>query len=222
MRMRNSDLFYDLTATLAAPLFERTERPWEVLPLIKDFLLEIGPALDSSEYEEIKKNVWVHRSVKLYPGCYIDGPAVICADTEVRPGAFIRGSALVGKQCVVGNSTELKNCILFDRVQVPHYNYVGDSILGYCAHTGAGSICSNVKTDKKNVVVHGAEQEYETGLRKFGAILGDYADVGCNSVLCPGTVLMPNSSVYPLSRVRGVVPKNHIYKDADHIVERQA
>ena len=218
--MKNGDLFSDFSATLAAPLFEKTVYPWEVLPLIKDFILSLGPTLDPNEYEERGENVWIAKSAVIFPNNYIAGPAIIGPETEVRPGAFIRGSALVGRKCVVGNSTELKNCILFDRVQVPHYNYVGDSILGMYAHLGAGSICSNVKTDKTLVVVHKGSDGYETGLKKFGAILGDHADVGCNSVLCPGTVLMPHASAYPLSRVRGVIPANHIFKDADRIVER--
>lgn len=220
--MKNCDLFSDFSASLAAPLFASTAHPWEVLPLIKNFILSLGPTLDPQEYEERDPQVWIAKSAVIYPNTYIAGPTIIGPETEVRPGAFIRGSALVGRGCVVGNSTELKNCILFDKVQVPHYNYVGDSILGAYAHMGAGSICSNVKTDKKPVVVHDQGQAYETGLKKFGAILGDHADVGCNSVLCPGTVLMPGASVYPVSRVRGVVPKDHIFKDASHIVERQA
>ncbi len=218
--MTNKELFFDLTATLAAPLFARTTYPWEVLPLIKDFIRALGPTLDPAEYDEIAPEVWVAKSARVDKTAHIDGPAIIGAETEVRPSAFIRGSALVGKKCVVGNSTELKNCILFDRVQAPHYNYVGDSILGVKAHTGAGVICSNVKTDNQNVVVKEGEARFETGLRKVGAFLGDYADVGCNSVLCPGTVVMPHASVYPLSRVRGTVPANHIYKDADDVVER--
>lgn len=215
--MKNAELFENLDTTLARTLFEETVYPWEVLPLIKAFVLQVGPTLPNDEYELTEETVWIHRSAKLYPGAYIAGPTIIGPETEVRPGAFLRGSILVGRKCVVGNSTELKNCILFDNVQVPHYNYVGDSILGNFAHMGAGSICSNVKSDKKNIVVHG-DEERETGLRKFGAILGDRADVGCNSVLCPGTVLGAGARVYPLSRVRGVVPKAHIYKGENDIV----
>lgn len=218
--MKNNELFLDFTMTAAAPLFEQTTYPWEVLPRITDFVRALGATLPADEYERVDDDVWIHRTVKLYPGAYIAGPTVIGAGTEVRPGAFLRGSILVGRNCVVGNSTELKNCILFDNVQVPHYNYVGDSILGAYAHMGAGAICSNVKSDKRNVVVHG-EEDCESGLRKFGAILGDRADVGCNSVLCPGTVLCVGAQVYPLSRVRGVVPANHIFKDAGNIVERR-
>ena len=219
--MKNTDLFSDLSATLAASLFEETEYPWEVLPRIKDFVLALGPRLDGSEYERVDDQVWIHRSCKVYDTAVILGPTIIGAETEVRPSAFIRGSVLVGRNCVVGNSTELKNCILFDRVQVPHYNYVGDSIFGYRAHTGAGAICSNVKSDKTSVAVHGPEGELTTGLRKFGAILGDHVEVGCNSVLCPGTVIGQNSNVYPLSRVRGVIPAGHIYKAEGNVVEKR-
>ena len=219
--MKNTDLFSDLSATLAASLFEETEYPWEVLPRIKDFVLALGPTLDGSEYERVADQVWIHRSCKVYDTAVILGPTIIGAETEVRPSAFIRSSVLVGRNCVVGNSTELKNCILFDRVQVPHYNYVGDSIFGYRAHTGAGAICSNVKSDKTSVAVHGPEGELPTGLRKFGAILGDHVEVGCNSVLCPGTVIGQNSNVYPLSRVRGVIPAGHIYKAEGNVVEKR-
>ncbi len=219
--MKNTDLFSDLSATLAASLFEETEYPWEVLPRIKDFVLALGPTLDGSEYERVADQVWIHRSCKVYDTAVILGPTIIGAETEVRPSAFIRGSVLVGRNCVVGNSTELKNCILFDRVQVPHYNYVGDSVFGYRAHTGAGAICSNVKSDKTSVAVHGPEGELPTGLRKFGAILGDHVEVGCNSVLCPGTVIGQNSNVYPLSRVRGVIPAGHIYKAEGNVVEKR-
>lgn len=219
--MKNTDLFSDLSATLAASLFEETEYPWEVLPRIKDFVLALGPRLDGSEYERVADQVWIHRSCKVYDTAVILGPTIIGAETEVRPSAFIRSSVLVGRNCVVGNSTELKNCILFDRVQVPHYNYVGDSIFGYRAHTGAGAICSNVKSDKTSVAVHGPEGELPTGLRKFGAILGDHVEVGCNSVLCPGTVIGQNSNVYPLSRVRGVIPAGHIYKAEGNVVEKR-
>ena len=218
--MKNTDMFLDLSTTLAAELFEKTTYPWEVLPLIKDFIRALGPTLDPGEYDNPSPEVWIHKTAVIYPNNYIAGPTIIGPETEVRPGAFIRGSALVGRKCVVGNSTELKNCILFDRVQVPHYNYVGDSIMGNFAHTGAGSICSNVKSDKTLVVVHGDGQHIETGLKKFGAILGDHVEVGCNSVLCPGSVLEPYVSVYPLSRVRGVVKARHIFKSPSDIVAR--
>lgn len=218
--MKNHDMFADLSTTQAKELFLETVYPWEVLPKIKEFVRALGAALNPDEYDHPSEEVWIHKSAKLYPNIYIDGPTVIGAETEVRPGAFIRGSALVGKGCVVGNSTELKNCILFDKVQVPHYNYVGDSILGNFAHMGAGSICSNVKSDKTLVVVRGAGVSIETGLKKFGAILGDHVEVGCNSVLNPGTVLEPYASVYPLSRVRGVVPARHIFKAQESIIPR--
>lgn len=217
--MKNEDMFGELSATLAEQLFLETTYPWEVLPKIKAFVSALGPTLDPAEYDHPSDDIWIHKSVKLFPNVNIYGPTVICADAEVRPGAFIRGSVLVGKGCVVGNSTELKNCILFDHVQVPHYNYVGDSILGSYAHMGAGSICSNVKSDKTLVVVRG-EHNIETGLKKFGAILGDHVEIGCNSVLNPGTVLEPYASVYPLSRVRGVVKRGHIFKTQNDIVQR--
>lgn len=218
--MKNTDMFSDFSATLAEGLFLGTEYPWEVLPQIKEFIRALGPKLPAEEYDHPSGEVWIHRSVRLYPNIYIDGPTIVCAESEVRPGAFIRGSVLVGKKCVVGNSTELKNCILFDHVQVPHYNYVGDSILGQYAHIGAGVICSNVKSDKTLVVVRGGGEPIETGLKKFGAILGDHVEVGCNSVLNPGTVLEPYASVYPLSRVRGLVKAGHIFKSQEEIVRR--
>lgn len=218
--MKNSDMFANLSATMAEPLFLETEYPWEVLPKIKAFVAALGPTLNPEDYDHPDEEVWIHKSAKIFPYTVIMGPAVIGADTEVRPGAFIRGSVLVGSGCVVGNSTELKNCILFNRVQVPHYNYVGDSILGEYSHMGAGVICSNVKSDKTLVVVRLGETKLETGLKKFGAILGDHVEVGCNSVLNPGTVLEPYSSVYPLSRVRGVVQAGHIYKSQGEIVQR--
>lgn len=217
--MKNADMFLNPDATIAWPLFAAGTYPWEALSGIKQFIVEVGPLLDASEYDEVSPQVWIHKSATIYPNNYIAGPTIIGPETEVRPGAFIRGSAIVGKKCVVGNSTELKNCILFDNVQVPHYNYVGDSILGHFAHMGAGSICSNVKSDKTLVIVHGVES-IETGLKKFGAILGDHVEVGCNSVLCPGAVLEPYATVYPLSRVRGVVRSWHIFKSQSDIVAR--
>ncbi|MEZ4627247.1 MAG: UDP-N-acetylglucosamine pyrophosphorylase [Eubacteriales bacterium] len=219
--MKNSDMFANLSATMAEPLFLETEYPWEVLPKIKAFVAALGPALNPEDYNHPAEDVWIHKSAKIYPYTVIMGPAVIGADTEVRPGAFIRGSVLVGSGCVVGNATELKNCILFNRVQVPHYNYVGDSILGEYSHMGAGVICSNVKSDKSLVKVRADNNTIETGLKKFGAILGDHVEVGCNSVLNPGTVLEPHSSVYPLSRVRGVVKAGHIFKSHDDVVPRK-
>ncbi len=209
----------DLTKTLAAPLFEGKTYPFEVLPLIKDFILALGPTLDPADYKDCGNGVWIARSAVVAPTAYIGGPCVIGPQTEVRHGAFIRGSALVGAGAVVGNSTELKNCILFDGVQVPHYNYVGDSVLGYKAHMGAGAITANVKADKSNVTLRCRGEAIPTGLRKFGALLGDGADVGCNSVLAPGTVIGRGSRIYPLSMVRGEVPAGHIYKDARHLVK---
>ena len=211
---------YDLSHTAAAPLLEGTTYPWEALPQIGAFIRELGAGLSLEEYDHPQEDVWIHKTAKIYPNNFIAGPCVIGAGTEVRPGAFIRGNALVGENCVVGNSTELKNVILFDNVQVPHYNYVGDSILGYKSHMGAGSITSNVKSDKTLVVVKG-ETDMPTGRKKMGAILGDFVEVGCNSVLNPGTILGRHSSVYPTSCVRGVIPANCIYKDKDHIVPRQ-
>lgn len=205
---------YDLSETFAAEIFEGKEYPWEVLPLIKDFVSVLGNSLDPEIYEKKEENIWIAKSAKIYPTSNIYGPAIIGENTEVRPGAFIRGNAIVGNNCVVGNSTELKNVILFNNVQVPHYNYVGDSILGYKSHMGAGSITSNVKSDKTLVVVkdRNSGEEIPTGLKKFGAMLGDNVEVGCNSVLNPGTVVGRFANIYPTSCVRGVVPANSILK----------
>ncbi len=211
---------YDLEQTIAAELFADIEYPWEALPKIGDFIRKLGPTLDSSIFEKRGEDIWIAKSVKIYDTATITGPLIIDEDTEVRPGAFIRGNAIVGKNCVVGNSTELKNVVLFNTVQVPHYNYVGDSILGYKSHMGAGSITSNVKSDKTLVVVKDGKEEIKTGLKKFGAMLGNEVEVGCNSVLNPGTVVCPNSNIYPVSCVRGVVPANSIYKDKDNIVSK--
>lgn len=216
-KVKICELYNDLNETRAKELLESKTYPWEVLPLIKDFILELGPKLPKDEFDEVSENVWIHKTAKVYPNNYIAGPCIIDAETEVRPGAFVRGNALVGKKCVVGNSTELKNVILFNNVQVPHYNYVGDSVLGYKSHMGAGSITSNVKSDKTLVVVKG-EENYETGLKKFGAMLGDGVEVGCNSVLNPGTVIGQNTNIYPTSCVRGVIPENSIYKNKDEVV----
>ena len=211
---------YDLTHTLAAPLLEKTEYPWEALPKIKETILEIGKSLPAEEYEEVSENVWIAKDAVIYPNNYIGAPCIIGHKTEVRPGAFIRGSALVGDNCVVGNSTELKNVILFDNVQVPHYNYVGDSILGYRSHMGAGSITSNVKSDKLPVVVKDGGEKQETGMKKIGAMLGDRVEVGCNSVLNPGTVIGRDSNVYPTSCVRGTIPEKSIWKDNGTVVRK--
>ena len=210
---------YDLDHTLAKDYLNQFEYPWQALKGIKDFILQTGPSL-SDEYEQIKENVWVHKSATVFESAYLGAPCIIGANTEVRHGAFIRGSALIGDNCVVGNSVELKNVILFDCVQTPHYNYVGDIILGYKSHMGAGSITSNVKSDKTLVVVHDGEMNYETGLKKFGAMLGDYVEVGCNSVLNPGTVIGVHSNVYPVSCVRGVVPDHSIVKSGGNIVKK--
>ena len=211
---------YDLSHTIAKEYLLQYTYPWEALKGIKDLILELGPKLDKEEYTEVAPQVWVHKTAKVFPSAYLGAPCIIGADTEVRHCAFIRGSALVGEGCVVGNSVELKNVILFDKVQVPHYNYVGDSILGYKAHMGAGSLTSNVKSDKTLVTVRIGEG-IPTGLKKFGAMLGDCVEVGCNSVLNPGTVVGKNSNVYPVSCVRGVVPANSIYKTGGVIVSKE-
>lgn len=214
------ELYSDLNKTLAKELLERKTYPWEVLPCIGEFIQKLGETLSEEEYEKKDENIWIAKSAKVAPTAFVNGPAIIGKDAEVRHCAFIRGNALVGEGAVVGNSTELKNVILFDKVQVPHYNYVGDSILGYKSHMGAGSITSNVKSDKKLVVVKGKEQSIETGLKKFGAMLGDEVEVGCGSVLNPGTVVGSHSNIYPLSSVRGVVPANSIYKNKNEVVEK--
>lgn len=211
---------YDLNETIAADLFEGLIYPWEALPKIGAFILKLGETLDPEEYEKRGEDVWVARSAKVAPTAYIHGPAIIGKDAEVRHCAFIRGNALVGEGAVVGNSTELKNVVLFNKVQVPHYNYVGDSILGYKAHMGAGSITSNVKSDKKLVKVHTPEGDIETGIKKFGAMVGDNVEVGCGSILNPGTVVGRESNIYPLSSVRGVVPERSIYKRQGEIAEK--
>lgn len=212
---------YTLEETIAAPLFTGKTYPWEVLPVIKEKIFDIIKALDMNVYEDRGDNVYVAKSAKVYNNATIIGPAIIGERTEVRPGAFIRGNAIVGNDCVVGNSTELKNVILFNHVQVPHYNYVGDSILGFYSHMGAGSITSNVKSDKTLVVVKCDGEAIETDLKKFGAMLGDHVEVGCNSVLNPGTVIGRNTNIYPLSPVRGVIPADSIYKDKEHIVNKK-
>lgn len=212
---------YDLTHTMAADYLAGFTYPWEALSGIKQLIVALGEKLDPTEYEQRAPQVWVHRTAKVAPTAYLGAPCIIGADTEVRHCAFIRGSALVGAGCVVGNSVELKNVILFDSVQTPHYNYVGDSILGYKSHMGAGSLTSNVKSDKSLVVVHNGDENMETGLKKFGAMLGDYVEVGCNSVLNPGTVIGPHSNIYPVSCVRGVVPANSIYKTGGVIVTKR-
>lgn len=214
---------YTLKETIAAELFQNHNYPWEVLPKIGGFILELGKNLDPAVYEQKEENVWIAKSAKVAPTAYINGPAIIDEEAEIRHCAFIRGNAIVGKGAVVGNSTELKNVVLFNKVQVPHYNYVGDSVLGYKAHMGAGSITSNVKSDKTLVVVKDkvTGEGQATGLKKFGAMLGDEVEVGCNSVLNPGTVIGKHSNVYPLSMVRGVVHENSIYKNKNEVVEKR-
>lgn len=216
--MYTIEQLYDLSHTLAGDYLRGFTYPWEALKGIKELILSLGESL-GEEYTQVSPQVWVHKTAKVAPTAYLGAPCIIGADTEVRHCAFIRSSALVGEGCVVGNSVELKNVILFDKVQVPHYNYVGDSILGYKAHMGAGSITSNVKSDKRLVVIHG-DTEIETGIKKVGAMLGDYVEVGCNSVLNPGTVVGRGSNIYPLSCVRGVVPENSIYKANGNIVQK--
>ncbi|CDA15829.1 MAG: UDP-N-acetylglucosamine pyrophosphorylase [Clostridia bacterium] len=211
---------YNLNETIAKDIFEGCIYPWEVLPKIKDFIITLGESLNKEEYEKIGENIWIAKSAKIAKTAYINGPAIIGKNAEVRHCAFIRGSAIVGENSVVGNSTELKNVILFNNVQVPHYNYVGDSILGYKSHMGAGSITSNVKSDKKLVVVKNKDEKIETGLKKFGAMLGDCVEVGCGSVLNPGTVIGKNTNIYPLSSVRGVIKEKSIYKKQGEIVEK--
>ena len=219
IKIRTADL-YDLSHTQAKDYLEGFAYPWEALAGIKDMIVGLGETLDPALYEKAGENVWISKSARIYPNNYIEGPCIIGHNTEVRPGAFIRGSVLVGENCVVGNSTELKNCILFDNVQVPHYNYVGDSILGYKSHMGAGSITSNVKSDKTLVVIKCGDEGIETGRKKVGAMLGDFVEVGCGSVLNPGTVIGRSASVYPLSSVRGTVPEGSIYKKQGEVVKR--
>ncbi len=218
MMYKIADLL-DLEHTIAAELFRDKTYPWEVLPEIKAFILKLGATLPEAEFDHPAEDVWIAKDAKVFPSAYIGGPCIIDHEAEVRHCAFIRGSAIVGKGCVVGNSVELKNVVLFDKVQTPHYNYVGDSVLGYKSHMGAGSITSNVKSDKTLVVVKG-DVSIETGLKKFGAVLGDNVEVGCNSVLNPGSVIGRRASIYPTSSVRGVVPEDCIYKAADNVVKR--
>lgn len=214
---------YDLKKTIAAEIFNGKTYPWEVLADIKEFIVKLGESLPKDRFEERAEHVWVAKSANVFDSAYLGTPCIIDEEAEIRQCAFIRGSAIVGKGAVVGNSTELKNVILFDMVQVPHYNYIGDSILGYRAHMGAGSITSNVKSDKTLVTVkdHHTGEQIETGIKKIGAMLGDFVEVGCNSVLNPGTVIGRESNIYPLSSVRGVIPAQHIFKDAQHIVKKE-
>ncbi len=212
---------YDLEKTLAADVFADCEYPWEVLPLISDFILQLGKTLPQEKYEKRGEDIWVAKSAVIAPTAYIKGPCIIDENAEIRHCAFIRGKAVIGKNCVVGNSTEIKNVILFDNVQVPHYNYVGDSVLGYRSHMGAGAVTSNVKQDKTPVTVNYKGEKIETGLKKFGAMLGDFVEVGCGSVLNPGTVVGTHTNIYPLSMVRGFVEANSIYKKQGEVVRRR-
>lgn len=213
MEQAKIEYLYSLNETIAAELFDTKTYPWEVLPEIGGFIKELGPTLDPEVFEQRGEDIWVARSATVFPSAYLKGPLIIDEEAEVRHCAFIRGNAIVGKGCVVGNSTELKNVVIFNGVQVPHYNYVGDSVLGYKSHMGAGSITSNVKSDKTLVAVKSGDERIETGLKKFGAMLGDHVEVGCNSVLNPGTVVGPHTNIYPLSIVRGLVPGYCIYKN---------
>ena len=217
--LKNKNLF-NFDETIAADIFTDIDFPWDVLPKIKDFIIGLGKSLSEEDYDKKGDNIWIAKSADIAPTATINGPCIIGKDTEVRPGAFIRGNAIVGENCVVGNSTELKNVILFDGVQVPHYNYVGDSILGYKAHMGAGSITSNVKSDKKLITIKGADEAVDTGIKKIGAFLGDLVEVGCGSVLNPGTIVGRESNIYPLSSVRGYVPAHSIYKKQGEIAEK--
>jgi len=212
---------YDLTKSIAGEYLSSFEYPWQALSGIKELILTLGEKLPKDEFDEISEKVWVHKSVKIFSTAYIGAPCIIGKGTEVRQGAFIRSAALIGENCVIGNSTEVKNAIIFDNVQVPHFNYVGDSILGYKSHLGAGAVTSNVKSDRSLVKVRFGEEVIETGLKKFGAMVGDNVEVGCNSVLNPGTVIGRNSNVYPLSSVRGVVPENSIFKNQTNIVIKE-
>lgn len=215
------ECLYDLNETIAAELLKSVTYPWEALKGIGDFIRRIGPSLDPAVYEKRGEEIWVAKSARVAPTACLNGPLIVDEEAEIRHCAFIRGSAIVGKGAVVGNSTELKNAVLFNGVQVPHYNYVGDSVLGYKSHMGAGSITSNVKSDKTLVLVKDGERQAETGLKKFGAMLGDFVEVGCNSVLNPGTVVGRHTNIYPLSMVRGVVAADSVYKNQSEIVKKE-
>lgn len=212
---------FDLDHTIAREYLERFEQPWEALKGIKEVIIELGKNLDENEYEQIKENVWVHKTAHIDENVSIIGPAIIGRNTAIRHCAYVRENVIVGNDCVVGNSCEVKNVIIFDNTQVPHFNYVGDSIMGYHSHMGAGSIVSNLKSDGSNVTVRDGEERYTTNLRKFGAMVGDYVEIGCNSVLNPGTIIGRHTNIYPLSRVRGLIPERSIYKDVDDIVEKK-
>lgn len=215
------EMYESLDETIAKDIFEGVTYPWEVLPKIGAFILDLGASLSEEEYDKVGEDVWIAKSANVFPSAYIHGPAIIGKEAEVRHCAFIRGNAIVGEGCVVGNSTELKNVILFNKVQVPHYNYVGDSVLGFKSHMGAGSITSNVKSDKKLVVVKTPDRNIETGMKKFGAMLGDHVEVGCGTVLNPGSVVGAHTDIYPLSMVRGFVPAGSIYKKQGEVVKKR-
>ena len=219
LEMFRTDNYFDVTKTLAQYMFDGIEYPWEVLPRIEAFILQLGPMLPADEYEQVKENVWIAKSATVAETASITGPCIIDSNAQIRHCAFIRGNAIIGKGAVVGNSCEIKNSILFDEVEAPHYNYVGDSILGYKSHLGAGAITSNIKNDKKNVVVKFPLGELETGLRKMGALVGDGVQVGCNTVLNPGTVIGKNTRIYPLNSVRGWIDENSIYKKEGNVSE---
>ncbi len=212
----------DVNETIAAGLFDGVTYPWEVLPDIGEFIVKLGNSLPADRFERRGEDIWIAGSAHIFDSAYIAGPCIIDEDAQLRQCAFIRGNAIVGKGCVVGNSCELKNVVLFNHCEVPHYNYVGDSVLGFHAHMGAGSITSNIKSDRTNVVIHDGEEALETGFRKMGAILGDWTEIGCNSVLNPGSVIGRHTNVYPLSMVRGCVPADHIYKDRDHVAAKHS
>lgn len=219
MNLKNMEL-YDLTKTISKDLISSKEYPWEVLPFIKEYVIKLGNELSLEKFDKIGEDIWIAKTAKVAKSADIHGPCIIDENAEIRQCAFIRGSVIVGKECVVGNSTELKNCILFDKVQVPHFNYIGDSILGYKAHLGAGAVTSNVKSDKSLVEIKFGDSIIKTGLKKLGAILGDNVEVGCNSVLCPGSIVGKNTSIYPLSMVRGIVGENKIYKEKNQIIDK--
>src|SRR5574344_800527 len=219
--MKKYNELFNYDATITKELFDKVEYPWEVLPLIKDYILKVGPNL-GEDYKEISESVWVHNTVKIAKTASITGPCIIGEGTEIRQCAFIRGSAIIGKNCTIGNSTEVKNTIIFDKSECPHFNYIGDAVLGEHAHTGAGVILSNVKSDRTNVIVHDGKDKYETGLRKMSGIVGDYVEVGCNSVVCPGSIIYAHTNIYPLTRVRGIIGPNKIVKSMDNIIDKES